>query len=107
MMTTTEKNYVATLVAFMCANSQTSKSVQCFGDTCRELGVSANDIQRCVSRGPSFKTTMYETLSMMSPSDKKQAQQYFVKAALADGSNLSAFILNEVLEECQMFDHVI
>ncbi len=50
---------------------------------------------------------MYETLSMMSPSDKKLAQQYFVKAALADGSNLSAFILNEVLEECQMFDHVI
>ena len=106
-MTTTEKNYVATLVAFMCANSQTPKAAQCFGDVCRELGVSANDIQQCVSRGSSFKTTMYNTLRLMSPSDKKQAQQYFLRAVLADGSNLSAFIFNEVLTECNMFDHIV
>lgn len=42
----------------------------------------------------------------MSSNDKKQAQQYFIKAALADGSGLAAFIMNEICEECNMFDHI-
>ena len=43
----------------------------------------------------------------MSAYDKKQAQQYIVKAALADGSGLAARILNEICEECNMFDLVL
>ncbi len=106
-MTTTEKIYVTTLVAFLCAPSQSPKGVKFFADTRRELGVSSNDIQACTSRGPEFKATMYKTIRLMSPADKKQAQQYLLKAALADGSTMSALILNEVLMACDMFDHVI
>lgn len=43
----------------------------------------------------------------MSLDDKKQARQYMVSAALADGSYVSAMILNEIFEECNMFDAVI
>ena len=43
----------------------------------------------------------------MSPADKKQAQQYLLKAALADGSDMAAFIMNEVFVVCDMFDAVI
>ncbi len=106
-MTTTEKTYVATLVAFICAASQTPKGVKYFGETCRELGVSSRDVQACISRGPEFKITMYKALRDMSPADKKQAQQYLLKAALADGSDMAVFIMNEVFVVCDMFDAVI
>lgn len=106
-MTTTEKTYVAALVAFMCAASQNPKGIKYFGEAYRELGVSSRDVLACTSRGPGFKMTMYEALRDMSPSDKKQAQQYLLKAALADGSDMAAFIMNEVFVECDMFDAAI
>ncbi|MBQ6167517.1 MAG: hypothetical protein IJK41_08865 [Muribaculaceae bacterium] len=105
-MTTTEKTYVATMVAFMCSASQSPSGSKFFSDTCRELGVSSQDVLNCTSRGPAFKETIYSALRSMSSNDKKQAQQYFIKAALADGSGLAAFIMNEICEECNMFDHI-
>ena len=106
-MTTTEKTYVATLVAFMCAASENCKGANYFADTCQELGVSSQDVLICASRGTAFKDTMYSALRSMSACDKKQAQQYIVKAAIADGSGLAALILNEICEECDMFDLVL
>ena len=50
---------------------------------------------------------MYDKLRLMSLEDKKLAQQYLVSAAIADGSLVSGLIMNEIFEECNMFDAVI
>lgn len=106
-MTTTEKTYVATLVAFICAASDSQKGTLYFTNTCRELGVSNQDVLNCTSRGPAFKETVYASLRSMPDYDKKQAQQYIIKAALAAGSTLAALIMKEIVEECNMIDHVL
>lgn len=106
-MTTTEKTYVATFVAYLSGVYKTPQGLKVFADTCRELGVTSRDVQACISTEPAFKSTMYNTLRLMSLDDKKQARQYMVSAALADGSYVSAMILNEIFEECNMFDAVI
>lgn len=110
-MTTTEKTYVATLVAQMCLASRSQKGIKYFINTCQELGVLSSDVISCqnnlMSKGLGFKETMYATLRSMLTYDKKQAQQYFIKAALVDGSDVACLILHEIFEECNMFDHVI
>ena len=106
-MTTTEKTYVATLVAFLCAISQNPKGIKYFSDTCRELGVSSHDVQNCTSQGPAFKDKIYASLRSLSANDKKLAQQYLINAALADGSDVAGLILYEIIQECNMIDHVL
>lgn len=110
-MTTSEKTYVATLVAQMCLASRSQKGIKFFLNTCQELDVSTSDVLNCqkelISRGLAFKESIYSTLRSMSPFDKKQAQQYFIQAVLADGSDLAALIMNEICEECNMFDHLV
>ena len=93
--------------AYLSGVRKTPQGLKVLADTCRELGVSTRDIQACISREPAFKSTMYDKLRLMSLEDKKLAQQYLVSAAIADGSLVSGLIMNEIFEECNMFDAVI
>lgn len=105
-MTITEKKYVGVFVAFMSMASKNPKCCDYFVEVCRALNISQNDVVQCMKSGTS-KDEMFRVIRSMNNEDKKLAQQYFANACFADGSETSAMIFSEVLEECNMFDGII
>ena len=106
-MTLTEKIYVATFSACLALQSKSSKGIACFNEICSSLNVTSDDVRKCMLGGEKMKEIMYQALKKLSSADKKVAQQYFAKAALVDCTQQTAGMLNEILEECNMFDAII
>lgn len=106
-MTITDKHYIACLACTLIDHT-TDKGIQIIIDILNDLQINFEDVMQVMHKGD--KKGACRALREMNREDKKLAQQYLLRAFINGGKRddfRTAAMLNEILEECNMFDNVI